>query len=67
MLLILLIQQLLELQGKELLALTPTVTLLLAVEVMVTPEFANLSCLLEAYEEPIVVPAFQGIHGIIKR
>ena len=44
----------------------PTVTLLLAVEATATPEFANLSSLPEAYEEPIIVPAFQGIHCIIE-
>ena len=44
----------------------PMVTLLLAVEATATPEFTNLSGLLEAYEKPIVVPAFQGIHCIIE-
>ena len=44
----------------------PTVTLLLAVEAMATPEFTNLSGLLEAYEESIIVPAFQGIHCVIE-
>ena len=44
----------------------PTVTLLLAVEAMAIPEFANLSSFTEAYEEPITVPAFQGIHCVVE-
>ena len=41
----------------------PMVALLLEVE-MTTPKFANLSGLPKADEEPIIVPAFQGIHQI---
>ena len=44
----------------------PMVTLLLAVEETATPEFANLSGLPEAYEEPIIVPAFQGVHCVVE-
>ena len=42
----------------------PTVALLLAIEAMATLVFADLSSLLETYEESIIVPGFEGIHSI---
>ena len=53
-----------------LLALTPTLALLLAIEAAPVSEFTNLGGLTEAYEEPIVIPCPEGIqcvgqwHGI---
>ena len=46
--------------------LMPIVTFFLAVEAMATPGFANHSGLPETDEESIVVPTFQGIHGVIE-
>ena len=61
---ILLVGYLLELRGKGLLALTPTVALLLAIEAVPVSEFANLGGLMEAYEEPIIIPCLEGIQGV---
>ena len=44
----------------------PMVALLLAVETATSPEFANLSGLPKADEEPIVVPAFQGVRHVFE-
>ena len=43
----------------------PIVTFFLAVEAMATPGFANCGGLPETDEESIIVPTFQGIHGVI--
>ena len=48
----------------------PTVALLLAIETAPMSEFANLSSLTEAYEEPVIIPCLKGVqcvgqwHGI---
>ena len=41
-------------------------TFFLAVEAMATPGFADRGGLLETNEESIVVPTFQGIHGVVE-
>ena len=61
---ILLVGYLLELWGKGLLALMPTVALLLAIEAVPMSEFANLGSLMEAYEEPVIIPSLEGIQGV---
>ena len=67
LLLVLFVCYFLELRGKRLLALMPTVALLLAVKAMATPVFADLGGLPETYQESIIVPAFQGVCGVIER
>ena len=41
-------------------------TFFLAVKAIITPRFANHGSLPETNEESIIVPAFQGFHGVIK-
>ena len=55
-----------ELRGERLLALTPTVALLLAIEAVPVSEFTNLGGLTEAYEEPIVIPCLEGIQCVVQ-
>ena len=57
---ILLVGHFLELQGKGLLASTPTVALFLAIEA------ANLGGLMEAYEEPVIIPCLEGVQCVIQ-
>ena len=40
------------------------VALLLAIEAAPVSEFANLSGLMEAYEEPVVIPCLKGVQGV---
>ena len=42
----------------------PMVALLLAIEAAPMSEFANLSSLTEAYEEPVVIPSLKGAQGV---
>ena len=44
--------------------MVPTVALLLTVEAMTTPVFANLSGLAETNEESIIVPHLKGVHCV---
>ena len=44
----------------------PIVTFFLAVETMATLGFSNCGGLPETDEESVIVPNFQGIHGVIK-
>ena len=61
---ILLVRYFLELREKGLLALTPMVALLLAIEAAPVSEFANLGGLTEAYEEPVVMPSLEGVQDV---
>ena len=44
--------------------MTPMVALLLTIEAVPVSEFANLGGLMEAYEEPVVIPSLEGIQGV---
>ena len=63
---ILLVGHFLEFRGKGLLALMPMVALFLTIETAPMSEFANLSGLTEAYEEPVIIPCFEGIQCVIQ-
>ena len=56
----------LKLWGERLLALRPTVAILLAIETVPVSEFANLDGLMEAYEEPVIIPCLEGIQCVIQ-
>ena len=61
------VRQLLELWGKSLFALAPTVALLLTIEAAALPVLTDLSGLAENYEESIIVPRLEGIQCVAQR
>ena len=44
----------------------PMVALFLAIEAAPVTEFANLSGLTEAYEEPVIIPCLEGVQCVIQ-
>ena len=53
-----------KLRRKDLRAIPPAMALLLTVEAMASPVFADPSGLAETDKEPVIVPHLKGVHSV---